>query len=99
MRTILLATVLALAPAACSSDKGATTEAPAEQFATMTLDEVDKAIAANEATAVDCNGDRTRKKLGVVPNAVLVSDEETFAASELPADKARKLIFYCSDAG
>jgi hypothetical protein len=60
---------------------------------------MDKALAAKEATPVDCNGDRTRKKLGVIPGAILVSDEESFAASELPADKNTKLVFYCADTG
>lgn len=97
MRTILFAAVLALGVASgCSRDKASSAEQSAEQqFPTMTLDEVEKAIAANEATPVDCNDDSLRKKLGVVPGAVLVSNEETYAPSELPADKTRKLIFYC----
>ena len=95
MRTILLAAVLASAAATgCSKDK-ADSHAQAEQFPTMTLDEVDKAVTANEATAIDCNGDKTRKKFGTVPGAVLV-DDETFTEKDLPADKSRKLVFYCS---
>ena len=62
----------------------------------ISLDDTEKGIAANEITAVDCNGDGTRKKLGVVPGAILISDEEAYAPSELPADKARKLVFYCT---
>lgn len=101
MRTILLAAVLAATSVSgCSKkDDAATGATTGEQFSTMTLDEVEQAITANQATAVDCNGDRTRKKLGVVPGAVLVTDDEAYAASELPADKTRKLIFYCTDPG
>jgi len=96
MRSILLAVVLAGAAAVgCSNDKAKSGE-HAEQFTVMSIDEVDKAIAANMATAIDCNGDRTRKKSGVLPGAILISDEELFAASELPADKGRRLVFYCS---
>jgi rhodanese-related sulfurtransferase len=62
----------------------------------MTVDEVEKGIAANTLTAIDCNGDDTRKKHGVLPGAVLISDDEAYAPSELPADKSRKLVFYCS---
>ena len=108
MRKILLAAVLALAAVGCtkSSDAqsapepagSATPAKPAEaNLAKMTIDEVDQALTAKKAIAVDCNGDRTRKKMGVLPGAILVSDEESFAASELPADKTTKLVFYCAN--
>jgi len=96
MRTILLAVVLASAAAAgCSKDK-AGTESAASDLPMMTVDEVDKGLAANTLTAVDCNGESTRKKYGILPGAILLADEEAYTASELPADKARKLVFYCS---
>ena len=96
MRTILLAVVLASAAAAAGCSKDKAESAHKEEFPSMTLDEVEKGLAANEVTAVDCNGDKTRKKHGIVPGALLIEDEETFEASVLPADKARKLVFYCS---
>lgn len=97
MRTILLAVVLASAAAAgCSKDKATGAEGAEANLPMMSLDEVDKGLAANTLTAVDCNGDNTRKKYGVLPGAVLVTDEEAYAASALPADKTRKLVFYCS---
>ena len=97
MRKLVVSAVLALAAiGGCSKDKTASSES-ADQFLTMTLDEVEKGIAANEVTAIDCNGERTRKKLGILPGAVVISDEETYPVSELPADKARRLVFYCSD--
>ena len=102
MRTTLFACLLAVsAVTGCSKGESSKTEQKEEEpkFATMSMDEVEAAITSGQATAVDCNGDRTRKKLGVLPGAVLVTDEEQYGASELPADKARKLIFYCSDAG
>jgi len=102
MRTITLVLGVALA-AACGCSKepsnNAAASQPAEQLAMMSLDDVEKGIAANELTAVDCNGERTRKKLGVLPGAIVISDEELYGASELPPDKTRKLVFYCSDAG
>lgn len=99
MRTIFLAAVLALGAASgCSNDKAATGEKK-DDFPSMSAEEVDKAVAANEVTPVDCNSERTRKKYGALPTAVIISDEETFPATELPADKTRKLVFYCSDAG
>ena len=54
--------------AACSKDKAAGTEAK-EEVPTMSLDDVEKGLAANQLTAIDCNGDGTRKKFGVVPSA------------------------------
>src|SRR5439155_7472173 len=100
MRNMLFAAALAIAAAAAGcakSDQGAAgAKAEDIKFPTMTVDEVDRAIAANEAQAVDCNGDRTRKRLGFVPGAVLLTDEDSFPASELPADKTKKLVFYCA---
>ena len=104
MRKLLLAATLLVA--ACQgSDKAESAPSAKSQkeeekkLASMTLDEVDKAIAAGQLKAVDCNGDDTRKKMGVVPGAILISDDETFAASELPADKTAKLVFYCMNPG
>jgi hypothetical protein len=101
MRNILLATALALsAVAGCSKSEGNDKTAKAEvKVPHVTVDDVDRMLAAKEATAVDCNGDRTRKREGVVPGAIIISDEETFAATELPADKAAKLVFYCANPG
>jgi hypothetical protein len=101
MRNLLFLAVLACgAVAGCAKDKSdASAAAKAEEFPTMTIDEVDRALAAKEAQAIDCNGERTRKKSGVLPGAILISDEELYPASELPADKATKLIFYCADPG
>jgi len=102
MRSLLLGAALALVSiTGCSRDKGGSGAAAEheQKFATMTIDEVEAAVTAKQAVAVDCNGDRTRSKLGVVPGAILITDEEQYAPSELPADKATKLIFYCSDEG
>lgn len=104
MRQILLAAALSLATlAGCAkSDKAETAAAGSsaeDKLQAMTVDEVDRALAANEAKPVDCNGDKTRKRMGVLPGAILVSDEETFAATELPADKTAKLVFYCANSG
>ncbi len=97
MRTILLAVALSAAAASgCAKDKASTEQA--DDYPKMSLEEVEKGIAADTVTAVDCNGERTRKKHGVVPGAVIISDEETYPATELPPDKNRRLVFYCSDA-
>lgn len=101
MRRLLLAAALSLAAfTGCSkADKAEASATAEDNLPKMTVDELDAALAAKQAVPVDCNGDKTRKRVGVVPGAILVSDEETYAASELPADKATKLVFYCANSG
>lgn len=98
MRRMLLATALALGTAAgCSkADDKAATAVQAEVPA-ITVEEVDRKLASGEAVPVDANGESTREKMGVLPGAVLLSDYETFSVSELPADKAKELVFYCAN--
>ena len=100
MRTLLFAAVLSLgALAGCSksSEKPASTDKAAARLPTLTVDEVDHQLAKGDCVAVDANGDGTRKKLGVVPGAVLLTDSDTFNVSELPADKSKSLVFYCAN--
>ena len=52
-------------------------------------------LARSDGQAVDANGDATRKKMGVIPGAVLLTNMD--AVNELPADKARNLVFYCAN--
>jgi hypothetical protein len=102
MRTVLFTAVLALATlSGCAKSEKADPAAAeaAAKLPAMTVDEVDQAIASKQATAVDCNGDGTRKKMGVVPGAILVSEDDTYTAAELPADKTTKLVFYCANSG
>ena len=98
MRMILLAAVLALGAGACSkadkTDKAAAAKAP---LPTISIDEVDQKLANGECVPVDANGEGTRKKMGTLPGAVLLSDSETFNVSELPADKTKPLVFYCAN--
>lgn len=63
----------------------------------ISVDELAKQIAANTSQAVDANGDMTRKRMGTIPGAVLLSDYEAFAIGELPADKSSGLVFYCAN--
>jgi rhodanese-related sulfurtransferase len=99
MRTLLLAAVLALGTGACSkadkTDKAAATDKA--KLPTITVDEVDQKLASGECVPVDANGDGTRKKMGTLPGAVLLTDSETFNVSELPADKSKTLVFYCAN--
>jgi rhodanese-related sulfurtransferase len=97
MRSFLLVSVLALGSfAGCSkADKAETTEAA--KLPTVTVDQLDTMLASNQCQAVDANGDETRKKMGVIPGAVLLSDSDKFNAAELPTDKSKSLVFYCAN--
>src|SRR5437016_1390385 len=100
MRKLLFAVAL-VAAAACSKKANdaptATAAAAPAKIPAMTVDEVDQAVTAGQAQAVDCNGESTRKKEGVIPGAVLLTDDESFALGELPADKQKQLVFYCAN--
>ena len=99
MRNLFLAVALACAAASGCSKSDKEAAAKEADLPTMTVDEVDAAIAKKEVTPVDCNGDKTRKNKGVVPGAILASSADGFAESELPKDKTTKLVFYCADPG
>lgn len=102
MRNVLFGVVLALAAVSgCKKSDNHAKPGEAEivgeeQFPKLTPDEVEKELAAKTITPVDCNGDGTREKMGHLPGAILVTDEEQYGPSELPADKSTKLVFYCS---
>ncbi|MCW5801368.1 MAG: hypothetical protein KIT31_03080 [Deltaproteobacteria bacterium] len=107
MRTLMLSAVLSLAAIASTGcggeksqkdDRSGTSEAK-QELPELTVDEVAAGLAAKQLTAVDCNGEKTRKKHGVIPGAILIEDEESYPASALPADKATKLVFYCGGPG
>ena len=91
MRKIFLAAALLAASACTKADKAT------DHVATVTVDAADQAITAGQAQAVDANGVTTRKRMGVVPGAVLLTDSESFAITELPADKGKPLVFYCAN--
>src|SRR5262249_54800719 len=57
--------------------------------------ELDRMLARHECQAVDANGDSTRRRMGVIPGAVLLRDMD--AMDQLPADKGRHLVFYCAN--
>jgi rhodanese-related sulfurtransferase len=85
-RLVLLTAALSLA--ACKKDE----VRPAE----IAVADAAARIAANQATPVDANTPEYREGAGWVPGAVLLSDFAEFSFAELPADKNRPLIFYCT---
>lgn len=98
MRRLLFAAVIAVASLAGCSKSDKADSAQHSNLPEMTVDEVAAGLEAKQLVAVDCNSEKTRKKVGILPGAILV-DEETFTADDLPTDKAVKLVFYCGGPG
>jgi len=94
----LLFVVLALGAGACAKSETKTDDTTQNAaVATVTVDQLDTSLAKSESQPVDANGEQTRKKMGVIPGAVLLTDSDSFKVAELPADKAKPLVFYCAN--
>jgi rhodanese-related sulfurtransferase len=101
MRKLVFPVVSALALAAgagCSRtpDQDATAARAPAKVATVSVDELDQLLANHACQAVDANGNSTRRRMGVIPGAVLLTDADSI--DKLPADKTRNLVFYCTNA-
>ena len=97
MRKLVFASFLALA-AAAGCTKADKAEPTTPSVPTITVDQVDRDLSAKTAQAVDANGPDTRKNMGVVPGAILLSDSKPdLDPKELPADKSKELVFYCAN--
>jgi len=100
MKRLWLAAAL-LVPAACSESErsapAAAAAAAARATPQVTIDELAGMLERGAATPVDANGPSLRNSVGVIPGAVLLTDYETYRTDELPADRARPLVFYCAN--
>ena len=99
MRRLLFSVAIATASLAAGCSKGDNKAEVKHDLKEMTVDEVHAGLEAKQLTAVDCNSDKTRKRVGTLPGAILIADEEKFTAADLPSDKATKLVFYCGGPG
>jgi rhodanese-related sulfurtransferase len=102
MKKMLLMLAIAAAGTGCSksadkSNRESATALETGKLSFISVDDVDVHIAKGTAQAVDANGVDTRKHEGVVPGAVLLTDSESYALTELPTDKAKELVFYCAN--
>ncbi|MBA3453641.1 MAG: rhodanese-like domain-containing protein [Deltaproteobacteria bacterium] len=98
MRTLVIVTVLGFsALGGCTKSADKTAVKATAEIPTITIDQLDTMLAKSVCVPVDANGERTRQKMGVIPGAVLLTDSETFTPAELPADKAKTLVFYCAN--
>ena len=102
MRTLLLSLLLSFVMAGCKSPApaAATEPSPAAEVEVsipeITVADADEALQSG-AFAVDANSEKTRKKNGTVPDAIILTSSYKYELSQLPGDKSKELIFYCSN--
>lgn len=91
------AALVCLAPACSRSSDRAPDPAASRAAAVpqVTVDELDRLLARHACLAVDANGDITRRRMGVIPGAVLLRDMD--AVDQLPLDRDQPLVFYCAN--
>jgi rhodanese-related sulfurtransferase len=95
--TLGIALALGFGLVACKTDAASSEKAGKQAFTMAAVDEVDQWITADKATAVDANNAGTREKMGTLPGAIKLTSYDGYNVSELPADKARRLVFYCAN--
>jgi rhodanese-related sulfurtransferase len=81
--------------ASANASEPTTQAAQPAQVREVTIPEVSSFIKEKSAVVVDANGTDTRKEYGIIPGAVLLSNNQSYSLTELPSDKAKKLVFYC----
>ena len=94
---LLVASVFALSMAFSSTvfacpDKDETRQTAATN---ISVDEAATLAQKGDVIMIDANSDKTRKKLGVVPGARLLTSYKNFDEKELGAKKSDTLVFYC----
>ncbi len=96
MRFILLSLTLTFLLVGCKDDSPAAANEAEKQIPEISVEDADKALQAG-AVAVDANSNRTRKKNGTVPDAVILTSSSKYDLAQLPTDKSKDLVFYCSN--
>jgi len=101
MRILLLSIALMTLALGCkdASPAAATEAAPAdntEAVPEISVADADKALQSG-AFAIDANSESTREKNGTVPNAIILTSSYKYELAQLPEDKSKELIFYCSN--
>ena len=90
MRTLLFPLVLTFLLVGCKDANPATADTPE-----ISIEDASKALQSG-AVAVDANSAGTREKHGTVPDAILLTSSSEYELVQLPEDKSKELIFYCS---
>jgi rhodanese-like protein len=94
---LLAATVLLAALVGCARSATPTPAATAPSpVKDMTIDQLVELRKAGSVVVLDANGEDFRRENGIIPGAILLTSSSKYELSQLPEDKSRKLVFYCS---
>lgn len=63
----------------------------------MSVDELATSLDKGQCAVLDANGAKTRREFGKIPSATLLTSYDEYALTELPAEKDKTLVFYCSN--
>ncbi len=99
-KTNLILAILAacaLLFAGCSKGEEAAEKTDEIDVGEVTVNALATSIDKGECTVLDANGTQVRAEYGKIPGAKLLTHYKDYNASELPGDKASKLVFYCSN--
>lgn len=100
MRTLLLTLALSILALGCKDATPAAAteakEAAPVEIPEISIEDADKALQSG-ALAFDANSEKTRTKNGTVPGAVILTSSYKYDLAQLPEDKSKDLIFYCSN--
>ena len=104
MRTLFLPLALIVfvlgckdaSPAAATDPAPSDTSAAKAEIAEISVEDASKALESG-AVAVDANSSSTREKNGTVPDAIILTSSYKYDLAQLPEDKSKDLIFYCSN--
>lgn len=88
MKQLLMTLAVGLLVTGCTKHSSAVKEVTVAQTADH--------VKNGTATVLDANDDEYRKAAGIVPGAVLLSSFSSYDLKQLPADKTRPLVFYCT---
>ena len=87
----------------CKATNPAAATEPAEgsqaaevQISEISVEDAGKSLQSG-AFAVDANSQSTREKNGTVPDAIILTSSYKYELAQLPEDKSKGLIFYCSN--
>ena len=103
MRTLLfsLALTVLVVGCKCANPAAATETAEDTQAAEVEIPEISVGDASKAlqsgALAVDANSESTREENGTVPDAIILTSSYKYELAQLPEDKSKGLIFYCSN--
>ncbi|MFL5352098.1 hypothetical protein [Archangium sp.] len=94
---LLAATVLLAALVGCvRSATPASAATPPSPVKDMTIDQLVELRKAGSVVVLDANHDDFRRENGIIPGAILLTSYSKYELSQLPEDKSRKLVFYCT---